>query len=162
MVAGSVSFTPVAKSIWWKALVISLVAALPPWLVSAVVLGVLFSFGSTGPQGSLHQSLSVPFVLIPIIAAALGVATVVVLSARGRFRSDLWWLAGGLLVIDALVAMLIVGVPLFGEGVFAYITLSSFTGYWILVFVAGALTWRRLTLAFIPTDWLKPKDPEDE
>ena len=156
------SWPPVARSIWWKALVISLTAALPPWIVSAVVLDVLFPYGSTSPQSWLLQYLSVPAVLVPIIATPLGVATVVGLSARGRFRSDLWWLAGGLLVIDAFVAMLIVGAPLFGEGVFAYITLSSLTGYWILIFAAGALTWRRLTPTFIPTDWLQPNDPEDE
>lgn len=106
--------------------------------------------------------LSAPVVLIPIIGAALGADTVLVLAARARFRSDLWWLAGGLLVIDAFVAMLIIGVPLSGGGVFLHIMLSALSGYWILIFAAGALTWRRLTPAFIPTDWLKPKDPEDE
>ena len=94
------SWPPVARSIWWKALVISLTAALPPWIVSAVVLDVLFPYGSTSPQRWLLHYHSAPVVLIPII-----------------------------------------GVPLSGGGVFLHIMLSALSGYGILVFAAGALTW---------------------
>ncbi len=78
------SWPPVARSIWWKALVISLTAGLPPWIVSAVVLDVLYPIGSTSPKSWLLHYLSAPVVLIPIIGAALDAATVVVLAARAR------------------------------------------------------------------------------
>lgn len=151
------------QSAAWKILIVALVAAIPPWFVGVVVTDWLFRIGTTG-SGSrwISASFSLPLVLAPVFALILDAAAAAVLHAHGSFRADRWWLAGGLFVIDALLAMIATDVPSSGDFVFLHIMLSVLSGYWILSFAAGALVWRRLTPTYIPVDWVRPRDPEEE
>lgn len=137
--------------------------ALPPWLVGVVVTDLILRIGMTTPGiGWISVSFMLPLVLAPIIAAILDAVTVAVLVARGRFRSDHWWLAGGLFVLNALLGMIATEAYTFRDLIFLHIMAAAVTGYWVLTFAAGALLWRRFAPTYVPLEWSRPDDPDEE
>jgi hypothetical protein len=151
-------------SIWRKSLAIGLIAAFPPWTVNAFVTAWILRTGGVGSGFTdwLVEFLSPPLVLEPIVAVFLDVVTILALSAHARFRADRWWLAGALFVLNASLVTSAIEAPSSGDGFVFRIVLSAFTGYWILVFAAGALAWRRMTPTYVPEQWLDPLDLAEE
>lgn len=147
-----------------RAVLLAVAATVPAWLVSNAVIDWFFRHGTDGFSGVgwFGVAMTFPVLWEPVITLILDAVTVVVLSARGRFRSDRWWAAGGLFVVNSVLAMIAVEAPEAGSMVFFHIMLTMLSGHWIITFAAGSLLWRRLTPTYVPTDWLRPPDPEDE
>lgn len=143
---------------------IALVAAWPSWFVSVVATDVLLRIGTRESTGEnwVVASFSLPLVLAPVLCTFVDALAVLGLSARGHYRSDRWWLAGGVFVANALLVMLLIDIPTSGDSVYLHIVLSVLSGYWILTFAAGALIWRRRTPTFMPEQWTAVQDHSEE
>lgn len=150
---------PDASVVRRRAVLIAVAAVVPSWIFRSIIVTLVLRTGDTPPWALVFSG---PALLMPALSLLLCVGVVVLLDRRGLFRSDRWWLAGGLFVVATAAAALVVEVPVAGDGVFIDFTVSLLAGPWIIVFAAGSIAWRRLTPAYPPIAWLRPPDPWDE
>lgn len=140
-----------------RALTISLITMVPAWCLRVVLF---HQFLVQDDDKTLRSFLPYPgewlFLAIDLFLAG---SFIFVLNRFGLSRSEYWWLAGGLFVVAAAAASAILEVPTAGDFVFFDFLFSMLSGYWLIIFAAGALAWRRWTPTYPPKSWTRPPQP---
>lgn len=127
-------------------LLVLFAAAVPPWLLAALVSLAWLRPG--GPEGVLmlqHELLGRPFLALPlVVAAAAGAVTGALWRLRG-IRWDDWWLAAALTATLAFLACVVGGGSAGGEyGAVLGAWWASLSGHTLFVFLLTALVWSRV------------------
>ncbi|NJC73008.1 hypothetical protein HC031_25300 [Planosporangium thailandense] len=128
-----------------------LAVALPPWAIAcllAVVASPLFGDGTAAARQMFRDLFLTPNALIPIVVFVACLAVIAIVE-RGRFFSaSQHWAVGGLLALAATTAVAILGLVWGGAYVCYWLLFWSVcSGYWALVWLAGAYAWRSLAVA---------------
>ncbi|NJP67585.1 hypothetical protein [Streptomyces spiramenti] len=127
-------------------LLVLFVAAVPPWLLAALVALAWLRPG--GPEGVLmlqHDLLGRPFLALPLVVAATAGVVIAALWRLRGIRWDDWWLAAGLTAGLAFLACVAGGGLADGEyGAVLGAWWASLSGHTVFVFLLTALVWSRV------------------
>jgi len=118
--------------------------AVLPWLLAcSVTVGwlALFGGGSDMADGWVHILLSMPFVLIPVVALIACIVVDVLLERRKRFIPTGRLVAGGYFALAATVAVAALGLVWGGSVDSLVLAWAVVAGYPAFVWLFGAYSW---------------------